>query len=277
MSTFERLKNELVNIIIKTPNLLNQLSNLYILLLTDSPIKINPWTVDIGIFIRDDKDRLFLSEADIVSCDRIHMQMENWTIKDLQDAVFAALKLNIYDEIDNKNTPLLSSSASQKIEHWKNNYRRPKEKPSWDIIFLKHAFQWKKYSHDAQTGCGAVITTPDHRIIATGYNGFVRNIDDNILPNIRPEKYPWMIHAEHSAILSCVYMGVSTKDTIIYITGQPCLSCYQYIYQAGIKEIVYGNGATHMQNIDKEYLTNVEIFLWLTRHSLKVRYVDYPK
>lgn len=170
----------------------------------------------------------------------------------------------------------LAIKAKVKINHWHDNCRQEKITPDWDTIFLRQAFEWREKSHDAQTGCGAVLVK-DKRIVSTGYNGFISNIRDDVLPNLRPEKYPWMIHAEHNAILDCARQGKSAVGCTMYVTGKPCLNCYQYMYQAGVSEIVYGNNDAIMTKIDEEYETNVAIFLWLTRNNLKVRYVDYPK
>lgn len=167
----------------------------------------------------------------------------------------------------------LSGPAIAKLKEWKTNSRQEKKTEDWDTVFLKQAFEWAKKSHDAQTGCGAVLVTKDHRIISTGYNGFVRNIEDNILPNLRPEKYPWMIHAEHNAILDCAYQGKSAKGATMYVTSKPCLNCYQFMYQAGVSEIVYSDNDAIMTKTDSEYETNVEVFLWLTRGKLTVRYI----
>ena len=172
--------------------------------------------------------------------------------------------------------PNCSFKACQKITHWHQHCRTEKVTPSFDEIFLKQAFDWRLKSHDAQTGCGAVLVK-DKRIIATGYNGFIRSIRDDVLPNLRPEKYPWMIHAEHNAILDCARQGKSASGATMYVTGKPCLNCYQFMYQAGVSEIVYGNNDTKMVNTDENYEINVEIFLWLTKDNLVVRHVDFPK
>ena len=91
------------------------------------------------------------------------------------------------------------------------------------------AFDVSKRSCDGQSQCGCVLTTKTHEILATGYNGFMRDIDDTRLPNLRPEKYPWMIHAEHNAILSCARQGKSTLGATAYVTGEPCIYCLQYL------------------------------------------------
>jgi dCMP deaminase len=114
------------------------------------------------------------------------------------------------------------------------------EKIPWDHTFLLSAIPFSNRSHDAQTQNGAVIVR-DKTILSTGYNGFMRDINDTALPNQRPFKYDFMIHAEHNAILNCVRNGIKTKNATAYITSEPCNYCLQYMWQAGIKRIVYSD------------------------------------
>jgi len=126
--------------------------------------------------------------------------------------------------------------------------RKETKRVSWNHIFLIEAHLWSKRSHDPQTQCGCVLVSPDHTVLSTGYNGFIRDIDDKALPNLRPatqdqliSKYDFMIHAEHNAILNCARQGRSTVASTAYITGPPCNWCLQYMWQAGITKIVYSD------------------------------------
>ncbi len=138
----------------------------------------------------------------------------------------------------------LSKEAKAKIVEWDCKYREENIRVSWDEYFLDMAFLVAERSHDPQTQCGAVIIGENKEVLATGYNGFVGGINDDVLPNLRPEKYMWMIHAEHNAILSCARNGIKLNGATIYVTGPPCIYCLQYIYQSGIKNIVHGNMMT---------------------------------
>lgn len=170
----------------------------------------------------------------------------------------------------------LSPKAVEKIQYWNEHSKCSIEPKDWDLIFLKQAYEWSQYTHDAETGHGAVLTTLDNRVISTGYNGFVKGIKDNVLPNKRPDKYPFFpLHAEINCLLDCARQGKSSNNTKIYVTGEPCLSCYQMLAQAGIVEIIYGNKSSHMLITDDNYKTNIEIFLWLMKDRLKVRHIDF--
>ena len=110
----------------------------------------------------------------------------------------------------------------------------------WDNIFLLDAILWSRKSHDPQTQCGCVLVYENTKI-SCGYNGFVRKIDNKLLPNTRPDKYPFMIHAEANAVYNAVRQGKSTMGATAYITAKPCSSCLQMLYQCGITKIIYSN------------------------------------
>jgi dCMP deaminase len=174
---------------------------------------------------------------------------------------------------DPKKSPEYTAIAD-KINNWQKT-RRPFPKKNWDIIFLKQAYEWSEYSHDARTKHGCVLTNRRHRVIAAGYNGFIRGIDDSVLPNYDGAKYPFMLHSEMSCLLDCANQGKSTYNTIMYITGEPCLNCLQAMYQAGVKEIVYGNRQSVMLNSDIDYITNKAIILGLIGDKMAIRHIDY--
>ena len=113
-----------------------------------------------------------------------------------------------------------------------------KEIDKWDNKFLLEAIFWSRSSHDVQTKCGCVLVK-DKTQLSTGYNGFIRDVIDGSLPCTRPEKYPYMIHAEANAIYNCSRIGRSTTGASAYITAMPCGYCLQLLYQCGIKEIIF--------------------------------------
>ena len=95
-------------------------------------------------------------------------------------------------------------------------------------------------SHDIDTQVGGVlIKNSTWTIISTGHNGFIRGADDDNLPNTRPDKYPYMIHAEENIITDCARHGKSTDDTTLIITMSPCVSCLRLMYQAGVNDIIF--------------------------------------
>ena len=111
---------------------------------------------------------------------------------------------------------------------------------SWDEYFMTVAYLVSMKSKDPSTKVGAVIVGQDNEIIATGYNGLPRNINDKIDRYINKKyKYLSSNHAEENAILHCARNGISTKNRLIYTPWFPCARCAKSIIQAGIIEVVY--------------------------------------
>jgi len=107
-------------------------------------------------------------------------------------------------------------------------------RPNFVDYFMALAVIASKRSHDMQTQHGCVITDKNNRIISLGYNGFPRGMNDASLPNLRPEKYTWMVHAERNALSNC---QIRPDDGAAYVTGQSCLDCGVALWQHGIKKI----------------------------------------
>lgn len=97
-----------------------------------------------------------------------------------------------------------------------------------------------KRSHDTERQVGAVlIKKQTGAIIATGYNGFIRNTNDGILPTTKPDKYPYIIHAEVNLISNCAKHGISTDECFIVQTLSPCIHCMRVLWQCGVRTIYF--------------------------------------
>lgn len=144
----------------------------------------------------------------------------------------------------------------------KYNSKNP-DRIGWDEYFMELAYLVKRRSPDSQTQHGAVIVDSNNRVISTGYNGFPSGGPDHLLPNERPYKYDFIIHAEMNAILS------SKQDLLnctMYVTGIPCKSCILHILGSGIKDIVFGDISYRENKKDlffKAYLYSLyDMHLW---------------
>lgn len=94
-------------------------------------------------------------------------------------------------------------------------------------------------SHDAETKVGAVLVNNESgAIVATGYNGFVRGAPDDQLPNTRPDKYEYILHAEQNLIANCARHGFSMKNCTLYCTLSPCKLCMRMLLNCGITQVV---------------------------------------
>lgn len=94
------------------------------------------------------------------------------------------------------------------------------------------------WSKDTSTKTGAIVIGPDKEIRATGYNGFVRGVDDDKADRYeRPIKYDFFEHAERNAIYNACLTGTSLKGCTMYASHPPCVDCARAIIQAGIKRV----------------------------------------
>ena len=108
----------------------------------------------------------------------------------------------------------------------------------WDHRFIRLATEVASWSKDPGTKVGAVLVD-DRRIIATGYNGFPQNIEDSIQRYANRElKLAYTVHAEVNAILNAAKNGAQTKNSTLYVTFPPCVSCATGVVQAGVNMVI---------------------------------------
>jgi dCMP deaminase len=132
-------------------------------------------------------------------------------------------------------------------------------RPIWTDYFLGLSKVVSQRSHDIHTQHGCVITDQNNRILGVGYNGYPRGLDDDNLPKTRPEKYPWMIHAERNALSNCV---VRPDSGIAYVTGQSCNDCIMELWQEGVQTVYMADDhGTHLfdDNSKKIFDTFVDL------------------
>ena len=109
---------------------------------------------------------------------------------------------------------------------------------TWDEYFLEVAKAVSRKSKDPHCKVGSVIVNRDRVIIATGFNGIPRSINDDPELLIQKfEKLDWIIHAEHNALLNAARSGVATLGCTLYVNKFPCFSCLLAIVQAGIQRV----------------------------------------
>jgi len=135
------------------------------------------------------------------------------------------------------------------------------EENKWDKRFIRVAQEVSSWSKDPSKQIGAVIVK-DRRILATGYNGFPKGIDDSEDKyNDRALKYELVVHAEMNAIYNATYNGISLKDTTLYVWGLPvCNECAKGIIQVGINRIVMAAEAVPQRWIES-YAKSKELFV----------------
>jgi dCMP deaminase len=144
----------------------------------------------------------------------------------------------------------------------------------WDEYFIGIAMLAGLRSKDPSSQVGAVIVNNEHKVVGTGYNGFVAGVDESHFPWEREgkwldTKYPYVVHAEANAILNSTTSDLSNCS--IYVTLFPCNECAKQIAQKGIKEIVY------LEDKYPEAENRIASQRILDAVGVQVRRVDLPR
>jgi dCMP deaminase len=108
----------------------------------------------------------------------------------------------------------------------------------WDARFLILAQHVAEWSVDPSTKVGCVIVGQSNEVIAVGYNGLPRSVEDTPERLERPHKYMWIEHAERNAIYAAARIGVPLQGSRLYLSWFPCIDCARAIVQVGIAEVI---------------------------------------
>lgn len=109
----------------------------------------------------------------------------------------------------------------------------------WDARWLVLAGEVAKWSKDRSTKVGCIVVGDGRRLLAAGYNGFPRGIDDDIgARHERPVKYLFTEHAERNAIYNAARNGTDLYGSVMYSILYPCADCARGIIQSGIAKVI---------------------------------------
>lgn len=148
----------------------------------------------------------------------------------------------------------------------------PGERPDWDSFFMAMAYFVSTRSSCWDRKVGAIIVR-DKTVIATGFNGAPKGIDDCLgrgecLRNKRGVEGPgtkdyencYASHAEVNAIANSASMGgASMNGATLYTVAYPCTGCAKLIINAGIKKIVYSEGHRNYTKLSSQLLKEAAV------------------
>jgi len=122
-----------------------------------------------------------------------------------------------------------------------------KERPSWDVYFLRIAQDVATRSTCIRRSVGALLVL-DKRILATGYNGPPSGLphcteigclrEEHKIPSGERHELCRGLHAEQNALIQAAIYGVPVKGATLYCTNTPCALCAKMLINAGIRRIV---------------------------------------
>jgi dCMP deaminase len=115
--------------------------------------------------------------------------------------------------------------------------RPPRNVVSREDYYMGLALWASTRSKDPSTQVGAQIVSAANKPLGKGYNGPPSEIYDTDIDWDRPNKYPFMVHAEINAIDHSDQDKL--KGSTIYVTGRPCSNCMLRMVTKGITKVVY--------------------------------------
>ena len=128
----------------------------------------------------------------------------------------------------------------------------------WDVRYIELAYKVSEWSKDPSTKIGCVVVGDKGQVLAQGYNGFPRGIEDlDERLNNRETKLKYVVHGEMNAIYNACYNGISLEGSTMYVTGLPtCSDCAKGVIQVGIKRVVWPK---ELENVEKRWKESIEL------------------
>ena len=109
----------------------------------------------------------------------------------------------------------------------------------WDTRWLELTDHIAEWSKDKSRKIAAVIVGSRKEVLAIGYNGFPRGVEDDVPErHERPTKYLFTEHAERNAIYNAAARGIQLEGSTMYLSWFPCCDCARGIIQSGISKLV---------------------------------------
>jgi len=96
------------------------------------------------------------------------------------------------------------------------------------------------WSKDPSSRVGAVAVEDNGRVLATGWNGFPRGVEDTEERlSDRATKLLYTVHAEMNCVYNAGYVGSSLRGSTLFVYGLPvCSECAKGVIQSGVRLVV---------------------------------------
>ena len=135
------------------------------------------------------------------------------------------------------------------------------------IDYLKLAYETAmKYSTDPSTQNGAVLVSPEGKILSVAANHFPKGVQESKERWERPLKYSFVEHAERNVIYKAARDGFKTEGATMYCPFFACADCGRAIIQAGIKKVV-GHTIPEEAATHEAWLATIDVALQMFKEA----------
>lgn len=117
-----------------------------------------------------------------------------------------------------------------------------------DNYFMNYAISLSSNANCIKGKVGAILVK-DNKIIAEGVNSVPNGItpctEETCLRkklNLKSgenQELCFVVHAEQNALIDALNNKIDVKDSVLYVTKQPCIICAKMLINAGIRKIIY--------------------------------------
>lgn len=128
------------------------------------------------------------------------------------------------------------------------NMNKPTIRPDWDTYFLAIAKEVSARATCPRASVGAVLVSPNHRILSTGYNGAEPGSAqcDEVGCDVVDNHCQRAIHGEANSIGHAARYGIPVEGATMYVYdsgNRPdcCRECWKIMKAAGIVRAVLNN------------------------------------
>jgi dCMP deaminase len=160
-----------------------------------------------------------------------------------------------HDAVDASGGSRPTSPTRKSLRMAANGSQRRFQRPDWDTWAMGIAEAVSRRADCTRRQVGAVILDPEHRIVATGYNGYPSGApgcaSSGACPRGRftheqiPPDSPYVgnptpceaIHAEENAVLHAG--SARLAGCTVYVTHAPCPNCARLLAGTGIVRVVF--------------------------------------
>jgi dCMP deaminase len=134
------------------------------------------------------------------------------------------------------------------------------DRPSWDEWAMQIAVAVSSRADCRRRQVGAVILDPQHRVVATGYNGAPAGAvgclaggcprglkgTDEVPGYSSYDTGPGMCISNHAEVNALLYADRSkVEGGTLYVTAEPCLGCIRIIANSGVARVVIRDRGWH--------------------------------
>lgn len=138
-----------------------------------------------------------------------------------------------------------------------NDLNAPKQRPSFEEIYMKLAETLAARSTCHRLNVGTVITSTDYRkVLAVGYNGNAAGLSNGC--DRTEVGNCGCLHSEENAVINCDSPRFVEKH--VFVTHLPCVACAKRLINlGGVKKVFFRNQYRSSDSLELLKKVNIEV------------------